>query len=132
MKKILTLLVPLMVIVAACTPDSDSVAEVTGEDVAATLTELGAEAEELVDELEGAETAEINDVLSVVRQNTTNVALAATGGDVSEADVERLVTSLGDLQLEIDAARDALDPTVAERLDSLRSDIQSALDQLDR
>lgn len=132
MKKVLTFVLPLMLIVAACSPEADSVADVTDEDVAATLTDLGADAQELVADLGGAETAEINDVLSVVSQNTTNVALAATGGDVSEADVERLVRSLGDLQLEIDAARDSLDPELAERLDSLRSDIQGALDRLDR
>lgn len=131
MKKLLTLMLSVTLVATACTAETDSVADVANEDVAATLTELATDAQELVTELDGPEAAGVNDVLSVIAQDTSDIALAATGGDVSDADVDRLVASLGDLQLEIDTARDALDPAVAERLDALRSDIETALDRLD-
>ncbi len=131
MKKLIVLMIPLMLVAAACTTDAE-VAGVTVEEAGTALRDLGVDAQGLLADVETAEVgAQINDVLSVVSQNTTTVALAATGGEVSSEDLDRLVSSLGDFDAEIDNARESLDPGLVERMESLAADIRSAVDQLD-
>ena len=131
MKKLLVLMIPLMLVAAACTADADVSADMTVEEAGAALADLGVDAQGLLADVQTAEAdAQINDVLSVVSQNTTTVALAATGGEVSSEDLDRLVGSLGDFDTEIEAVRDSLDAELVERLESLAADIRSAVDQL--
>lgn len=131
MKKLVVLMIPLMLVAAACSTDADVSADMTPEEAGTALRDLGVDAQGLLAEVQTAESgAQINDVLSVVSQNTTTVALAATGGEVSSEDVDRLVSSLGDFDSEIEAVRDSLDPGLVERLESLATDIRNAVDQL--
>lgn len=132
MKKLIVLIIPLMLVAAACTSEADVSGDMTVEEAGTALRDLGVDAQGLLAEVQTAEAgAQVNDVLSVVSQNTTTVALAATGGEVSSEDLDRLVSSLGDFDTEIDTVRDSLDPGLVERMESLAADIRSAVNQLD-
>ena len=132
LKKLIVLMVPLMLLAAACTADTEVSGDMTVEEAGEVMRDLGVDAQGLLADVQTAEAgAQLNDVLSVVSQNTTTVALAATGGEVSSEDLDRLVSSLGDFDAEIDAVRDSLDPALVERMESLAADIRSAVDQLE-
>jgi hypothetical protein len=132
MKKLIVLMIPLMLVAAACTTDTEVSGDMTVEEAGTALRDLGVDAQGLLADVQTAEAgAQINDILTVVSQNTTTVALAATGGEVSSEDLDRLVSSLGDFDVEIDAVRDSLDPGLVDRMESLTADIRNAVDQLD-
>lgn len=135
MKKLLILMLPLMLIVAACTADTEAVDEVddmTVEQIGTMLTGLEADAETLIADLEAAEGADqVADAVRTLRDETGIVALAATAGEVSDEDIDRLVSSLDDLNADLEAVRDSLDPGLSGRIDSFESEMREAVDQLE-
>ena len=131
MRKLLFLILPLMLIAAACTTDTETMDEMTVEEIGETMSDLGIEAETLIADLETADGADqIVGAVRTLRDNMSTVAVAATAGDVSDEDVDRLVGSLDDLNADLDAVRDSLDPALSDRLDSFESDMREAVDQL--
>lgn len=131
MRKLLFLILPLMLIAAACTTDTEIANDMTVEEIGETLTDLDVDAEALIADLESAEGADqVVDAVRTLRDDIGTVAVAASAGDVSDEDVDRLVSSLDDLSANLDSVRDSMDPGLSGRIDSFESEMREAVDQL--
>lgn len=122
MKKLIIALLTLTLGLGACSSDT------ADADLGATLTNLAEEAQTLVNESDLD--AQVANAVEVVANNATTVGLAATGGEVSDADIDSLTGALDDFEVRVDEARDSLDPDIQERLDSLEEDLREAVEQL--
>lgn len=122
MKKLFIALLTLTLGLGACTSDA------ADADLGATITDLANEAQTLLNESDLD--AQVANAVEVVANNATTVGLAATGGEVSDADLDSLSGSLDDFEARIDEARDSLDPEIEARLDSLEEDLRDAVEQL--
>lgn len=131
MRKLLFLILPLMLIATACTTDSQVTDDMTIEEIGATLTDLDADAEALIADLESAEGADqVVGAVAALRDDLGTVALAASAGEVSDEDLDRLVSSLDGFSADLDSVRDSLDSGLSGRLDSFESEMREAVDLL--
>lgn len=131
MRKSLLLIVPLMLIATACTTDTEAVDDMTVEEIGTTMTELGLDAEALIADVEAADGGDqIVGAVRTLRDNMGTVAVAASAGEVSDEDVDLLVSSLDDLNADLEAVRDSLDPGLSGRIDSFESEMREVVDQL--
>ena len=101
------------------------------QEAAATLSDLQDQATNLTGQIQSSnQAAELRQVFDVVSQNLSEVADAATAGDVSSQDVESLQNSLGDLQTNLTQLSDQIDPDLRNQLESFRDQIQTLIPQL--
>ena len=131
MRKLLFLILPMMLIAAACTTDTETVDGITVEEVGTMLTDLDTDVEAIIADLEAAEGAdEVVNAVRTLRDDMGIVAVAASAGDVSDEDVDRLLGSLDDFSASLDSVRDSLDPGLSGRIDSFESEMREAVEQL--
>lgn len=124
MKKLLTLLVVLATVVAACASGTDQ----SVEELGSTVSDLATDAQALANDADLG--AELKTSLNVVADDATTLGLSATGGEVSDDDLNALTGSLDGLEARIEDAKDSLDPAVQEQLESLTADLREVVDQL--
>lgn len=131
MRKLLFLILPMMLIAAACTTDTETVDGITVEEVGTMLTDLDTDVEAIIADLEAAEGGdEVVNAVRTLRDDMGIVAVAASAGDVSDEDVDRLLGSLDDFSASLDSVRDSLDPGLSGRIDSFESEMREAVEQL--
>lgn len=123
MKKLTAIWVALAMSVSACTSDAAE------SEIGTTISDLATQAQALAND--GDIDPQLANAIQVVSQNATTVGLAATGGEVSDEDLDSLVRALDDFESQFETARETLDPDVQAQLDSLESDLRDAVDQLD-
>lgn len=122
MKKLLIALLTSCLALSACTSDT------ADADLGATVTDLADEAQTLL--ADSDLDAQLANAVEVVATNATTVGLAATGGEVSDSDLDSLTGALDDFEARVDETRDSLDPEIQDRLDSLEEDLREAVEQL--